>query len=384
MRILHTSDWHLGRIFHGVHLTEDQAYVLEQFIHLVREAKPDVILVAGDVFDRAVPPTEAVNLLDDVISEILLDAQVPIIMIAGNHDSADRLGFGYRLLESRGLNIAGRLLADKRPVTLYDPYGPVHFHAIPYADPIQVKEQLSDPSIDAHDSSMEKLLQYRYKSLVSQGRNVLVAHAFVAGGEESESERPLSVGGSGAVNPFHFKGFNYVALGHLHRPQKVGGEHIRYSGSLMKYSFSEANHKKQINLIEMDALGNVQIEAVALKPRRDLRCIEGYLKDILEAGPKDPNKEDYLMVTLKDEGAILDAIGKLRKVYPHVLHIERPQLTQGNQLVGPERNFKKMGEVHLFSSFFSQVTNREISEEQKKVFEQVLDRYYKAIGGEQA
>ena len=379
MKILHTSDWHLGRIFHGIHLTEDQSHILEQFTDLVQDTKPDAVVVAGDIFDRSVPPTEAVNLLDEVVSKILMDQNIPIIMIAGNHDSPDRLGFGYRLLESRGLNISGKLRLDRKPVVLYDGYGPVYFHAIPYAEPAMVKEHFLDEKIGGHDDAMGRIVQHIHENRLQNSRNVLIAHAFVAGGEESESERPLSVGGSSAVKTDKFKDFNYVALGHLHRPQKAGEEHIRYSGSLMKYSFSEASHKKAINFIEMDERGNVKIESISLKPKRDLRCLEGYLQDLLNSGEKDGNREDYLKVTLLDEGAILDAIGKLRRVYPNVLHIERPKLTASGQLLGADRNFKKMGELHLFSSFLSQVTEQEITEEQQKAFQQTLDHYYRMM-----
>ncbi|MTI55446.1 exonuclease SbcCD subunit D [Geosporobacter ferrireducens] len=379
MKILHTSDWHLGRILHGIHLTEDQAYILDQFIALVQDTKPDAILIAGDVFDRSVPPTEAVNLLDEVVSKILMDLEIPIIMIAGNHDSPDRLGFGYRLLESRGLNISGKLRMDRKPVVLYDAYGPVYFHAIPYAEPAMVKEHFSDERISGHDDAMGRIIQHIQKNKIQNSRNVLLAHAFVAGGVESESERPLSVGGSTAVSTDYFKDFNYVALGHLHKPQRAGAEHIRYSGSLMKYSFSEADHTKTVNFIEMDETGNIRLEYTSLKPKRDVRCVEGYLQDLLARGEMDENKADYLKVTLLDEGAILDAIGKLRKVYPNVLHIERPQLTAASQLVGADRDFKKMNELHLFSSFLSQVTEREITEEQQKAFQQVIDHYYRMI-----
>ncbi|WZL72190.1 exonuclease SbcCD subunit D [Clostridiaceae bacterium 35-E11] len=377
MRILHTSDWHLGRIFHGIHLTEDQAYILEQFIEVIKDTKPDVILISGDVFDRSVPPTEAVNLLDEVISRILMDHDIPIMMIAGNHDSPDRLGFGYRLMQNRGLYIFGKLTPALKPITLEDKYGSVSFYGVPYVEPAIVRERFGDETIHAHDTAMMKLTNY-IKSNMNQGsRNVLIAHAFVAGGEESESERPLSVGGSGVVNAAYFKEFDYVALGHLHRGQKISAEHIRYSGSLMKYSFAEADHKKGVVLIDMDAQGSTSIEYIRLRPRRELRCIEGYLEDILKGPQLEGHKEDYLCVTLKDEGAILDAIGKLRKVYPNVLHIERPQLTSNLKIVGPDRDFKKMDTIDLFSSFFQQVTTRDLSNEQKKILQGIFDQYYK-------
>lgn len=379
MRIIHTSDWHLGRIFHGIHLTNDQAYILDQFVELVKDSNPDVILVSGDIFDRSVPPTEAVNLLDDVVSRIILNHGIPIIIIAGNHDSADRLGFGSRLLQKKGLNIFGKFRKSFDQVVLYDQHGPVNFYSLPYVEPATIRDMLEDETIHTHDETMLKLIEYIKGKMDKKSRNILLAHTFVAGGEESESERPLSVGGSGIVNAAYFKDFDYVALGHLHKAQKVGTDKIRYSGSLMKYSFSEANHKKTVSIIDIDGEENIAIENIELKPKRDLRKIEGFLEDILQGPQTGENKDDYLMITLKDEGAILDPIGKIRKVYHNVLHIERPQLQTNNNLINPDRDFKKMHEIDLFSSFFKQVTDRDISPEQKKVFELVMDKYYKML-----
>lgn len=376
MRMIHTSDWHLGRLFHGIHMTDDQAYILDQFTDLVRDTRPDVIMVSGDIFDRAVPPTEAINLLDDVISKILMDYQIPIVMIAGNHDSPDRLGFGYRLMQGRGLHMVGKLNMELAPVVIHDQHGPVFFHVLPYVEPAVVRDKFKDDHIHVHDDSMGKLLGHLKNKMNTQQRNVLLAHAFVAGGEESESERPLSIGGSGVVNASYFKDFDYVALGHLHRPQKVGTENIRYSGSLMKYSFSEAEHRKHVAVIEMDALGGINLEPVALRPKRDLRCLEGNLEEILQGPKSGESKEDYLKVTLRDEGALLDPMGKLRKVYPNVLHIERPQMLTGSGQVKPEGNFRKMGEVDLFSSFLKQVTGQEITEPQRKLFGEIVNQHY--------
>ena len=377
MKIIHTSDWHLGRIFHGIHLTEDQGFLLHQFIEVIKDVKPDVILVAGDIFDRSVPPTEAVNLLDEVVSRVLIDHKIPMVMISGNHDSPDRLGFGYRLLQERGLNIAGRLNADSKPLILKDGSGEVHFHALPYAEPALIREKLGEGHIHTHEEAMVRWLTHYRKTMDMSLRNVLVAHAFVVGGDESESERPLSVGGSGVINPICFQDFDYVALGHLHRPQALAEGRIRYSGSLMKYSFSETNHRKQIAFIEMGEKGFLNCEEIVLKPRRDLRCIEGSLAEILK-GPNDGgNKEDYIKVILTDEGAILDAMGKIRKVYPNALHVERPQMTAGGNLLRAQEDFQKMTELDLFSSFIQQVTDREMTPSQKEVFKNTLQEYYR-------
>lgn len=375
MRILHTSDWHLGRIFHGVHLTDDQAYVLNQFIELTKDIRPDVILIAGDIYDRAVPPAEAVKLLDEVLSNILLDFNIPIIMIAGNHDSPERLGFGTRLLARQGLHLIGQL-QGLAPVILHDSHGPVYFCPLPYAEPAVVRERLADPEAIDHERAMYSLIKQAVKIIPRDARKVAIAHAFVAGGEGSESERPLSVGGSGTVDSSCFQPFHYTALGHLHQPQN-NGDSIHYAGSLMKYSFSESAHIKSVTLVDMDGTGKTTLEQISLKPRRDVRCLEGLIGDIL-AGPQNgESREDYLMVTLQDTGAILDAIGKLREVYPNVLHIERPHLTTGGELHGPGVDHRRLSDIDLFSSFFEQVTGNPLGEEHKSAFIETVEQLYR-------
>lgn len=379
MRILHTSDWHLGRIFYGVHLTEDQAHILDQLLMLIKDVKPDVLLLAGDIFDRSVPPVEAVNLLDEVVSKIVLEEKIPAIMIAGNHDSAERVHFGSRLLNASRLNICGRLGRDFKPVSIEDKFGPVNFYSLPYVEPAAVRDILKDDEIHTLDDSMKKLMEMVKGSMYSSKRNVLITHTFAAGCDPSESERPLSVGGSSVVDSSYFEGFNYVALGHLHRPQRVGCEKVRYSGSLMKYSFSESVQKKHIPLVDMDEHGNVHIEYYELTPKRDIRCLEGSLQEILKGPQNGESREDYIMVTLRDEGAILDAMGKVREVYPNTLHIERPQFALQGNLRGPDSNFRKMGMLNLFSSFFNQVTDMEMSEEQVLTLENILSKNSEAL-----
>lgn len=375
MRILHTSDWHLGRIFYGVHLTEDQSYILNQFVKLVGDTKPDVILIAGDVYDRSVPPAEAVTLLDEVLSNILLDYGVPIIMIAGNHDSPERLGFGTRLLARQGLHLIGQL-AGNAPFKLHDTHGPVYFCPLPYAEPATVRDRLAAPEAVDHERAMYWLVNQLIKTLPPDTRKVAIAHAFVAGGEASESERPLSVGGTEVINASCFKPFHYTALGHLHRSQNIG-DSIRYAGSLMKYSFSEAAYAKSVTLVEMDGAGNTSLEEICLTPRRDVRCLKGFINDILTGPQPGASREDYLMVTLQDSGALLDAIGKLREVYPNVLHIERPSLNVGGELRGPAGDHRHLSEIDLFTSFFEQVTGTPLSEEQAGAFGATVEELYR-------
>ena len=366
MRFLHTSDWHLGRLFHGVHLTMDQSYVLDQLIDVVAEARVDAVVIAGDIYDRAVPPPDAVTLLDDTLARIVIGLHVPVLMIAGNHDSPERLGFGARIFSPQKVHVSGILTRQTKTVLLEDEHGTVHFYLVPYAEPASVREQIGDPAAVDHSSAARILLD-RIRSVHPQTRrSVVVAHAFVAGGVESESERPLSVGGSGAVAANHFSGFNYVALGHLHRAQQAGAETVTYSGSLMKYSFSEAGEAKGINLVEINGKGEGRVEQIKLTPRRDVRRIEGCLSQLLNHPA--PGQDDYLEVTLLDKGAILDPIGKLRQVYPNVLHLRRPEILNLASSRRTDSDHRRIADLDLFSSFFAEVTGDELTEAQAAAY----------------
>ena len=372
MRFIHTADWHLGRLFHGVHLTEDQAYLLDQFVDLVKSSKPDLVIVAGDIYDRAIPPPPAVELLNDTVSRVVLSLKTPMLLIAGNHDSPERLGFGADLFSQQNLHIFSQVGAPSTPLQLEDKHGKVNVHALPYAEPAVVRQELDLEDVKDHDAAMKALLDRVRGTKADAERSVLVAHAFVTGGKVSESERPLSVGGTGQVTKGRFSGFDYVALGHLHRPQSVGNS-ARYAGSLMKYSFSEAKHQKSVSIVEMDGKGKCSVEEVSLTPKRDVRKIRGHMKAILEKRPGVKTRDDYLMVTLLDKGAILDAMGKLREVYPNVLHIERPKLVQSDAPAGRGIDHRRMSDEELFSAFFEQVTGEEPTPGQLRAYSETVE-----------
>jgi DNA repair protein SbcD/Mre11 len=435
MRFIHTADWHLGRTFHNVSLVEDQAHVLDQVVALVKDAGADALVVAGDVYDRAVPPTDAVRLLGDVLERVVVGLGVPVVMIAGNHDSPDRLEFGAPLLSSRGLHVRGTLSPDAGPVVLHDHYGPVGFFLLPYAEPPLVRERLGNDGLRSHDEAMRALTdrilgpgapggELRRRPDGPEGslqgigpphqfgaadpgeprsslrrsnlrRSVLLAHCFAAGGESSESERPLTVGGAGTVDPDCFRGFSYTALGHLHRPQAFGSR-VRYSGSLLKYSFSEADHRKSVSVVELDATGHVTVEEVALSPQRDVRIVEGHLKELLvaagpgpgakEEGPAAPPRNppsgasasrgsphDYLLVRLLDKEAILDPMGKLRQVFPNTLHVERPGLWSTGEVQVAGRERLKASVMDLFAAFFQEMTDEPLDDRQRAAFAEIVE-----------
>lgn len=357
MRFLHTADWHLGRVYHGVSLLDDQAHVLRDFVRVAAETRPDAVLIAGDVYDRSVPPADAVRLLDEVLTELVAGLGLPVVLIAGNHDGPDRLAFGSSLLTRAGLSVRGPVAAEVAPVMLHDAHGAVAIYPLPYAEPALVRSALGAEGLTDHHAALGAQLQAIRAAHPAGTRAVVVAHAFVQGGSESESERPLSVGGSGAVGAELFDGFDFVALGHLHRPQTAGSERIHYAGSLLKYSFAEAGHAKSVNLVEMDAAGRCTVERIALAARRDLRIVEGELADILAAAATDPGRDDYLLARLTDHGALLDAMGKLRTAYPNALAIERPQHAGD----GPGRaaaDHRRIRVEDLFAGFYAEVAGR--------------------------
>jgi exonuclease SbcD len=374
VRFIHTADWHLGRLLHGLHLTEDQSHVLDQLIALVREAKPHALIVAGDIYDRAVPPPEAVELLDHVLSEVVLGAGVPVILIAGNHDSPERLGFASRILTSRGLHVFGVPADPCGHVALRDEHGPVHVYALPYADPPRVRECLREEGLATHQDATTASVR-RIRGVHPAGeRSVLVGHAFVAGGEGSESEREISVGGADRVDATTFNGFEYVALGHLHRPQSMAEGRVRYSGSLLKYSFSEAGHTKGVHLVEMGADRACRLEDVPLTPRRDVRRIRGRFEELL--GTPRGNRDDYVLVELEDEGPVLDAVARLRAVYPNLLHLERLALARGADAPHARPDHRGVDDQELFARFFLDMTEVEITQPQRTAFTGVLERMH--------
>ncbi|MCU8003206.1 exonuclease SbcCD subunit D [Shewanella sp. SM96] len=375
MKFIHTSDWHIGRQLHNQSLLDDQAFVLEQIIALADEHKVDAVIVAGDIYDRSIPPANAVALLDDVLNRLVHDLGLQVIMIAGNHDGHERLGFAAKQMAASGLHIIGPLSADIHPITLSSSSGYVVFYPLPYAEPATVR-QVFECEAASHEAAMTLLLE-QVRQHDSQGLpKVVISHCFLDGGSESESERPLSIGGADKISPTLFTEFDYVALGHLHGPQYKGAEHVRYSGSILKYSFSEQHQHKSVTLVELSAQTPIKISLLPLTSIRDVRILEGELATLLAQGKTDIKREDYLMVRLLDKHAILDAMGKLRAVYPNVLHLERTGLMAGQQQVTLSRDHIKKGEMDMFRDFFSQVSGESLTQAQQAVMDELLTKLH--------
>ncbi|GAA0298828.1 exonuclease SbcCD subunit D [Psychrosphaera haliotis] len=369
MKFLHTSDWHIGRQFHNVSLLEDQQHVLNQIIDYIKDEAVDAVVIAGDIYDRSLPPASAVEVLDNVLSVICSELNVPVIMIPGNHDSAERVRFGAKQMKSSGLHILGSLEGVAEPVVIKTSDAEVAFYGIPYCEPLMVRDVFkSDVKTydEAHTFLVNEIKQVTQQTNNQHQVNVLLSHCFIDGAEESDSERPLQIGGADRVSYQPCVDFDYVALGHLHSPQYKGEPHIRYSGSIMKYSFSEQNQKKGVTLVEVNEGGLVSQKHLPLIPLRDMRIIEGELATILENGKVDPNSDDYLLVRLTDKHAILDPMGKLRSVYPNVLHLEKIGIQESSNTKLKKESLKR-GELEMFKDFYSQVAGEPMSDEQHEL-----------------
>ncbi|WP_082234047.1 exonuclease SbcCD subunit D [Halobacillus massiliensis] len=375
MKILHTADWHLGKIVNNVYMTEDQEDILHKLLEIVKTYQPDVIIIAGDLYDRSIPPKEAVDLLNRTLTTLIQEYNIPVLAISGNHDSADRLEFGSKIFRSQGLYLETKLSKSYEPVTLQDEHGPVHFHLIPYVEPAEVAYWLDDSTIKTHHQAAEGIISYIRTHFDMTERHIWVGHAFIAGGMESESEERLSmIGGSPYVEASLFDDFSYVALGHLHQAQKIKRDEVRYSGSILKYSFSEVNHNKSVTMVHLDEEKVAYFEKLPLYPRRDFEIVEGYFNELLE-GLHAANKENYLYVRLLDDGQILDPMGKLRKVYPNILHLERARFTPDTTSKSREelKERQKMEPVDLFVSFYRDIKGEELPEHRRELIEAAVD-----------
>jgi DNA repair protein SbcD/Mre11 len=376
MKFFHTADWHLGKLVQGVYMTEDQRYILQDFIKAIEEEKPDAVIIAGDLYDRGVPPTEAVNLLDEVLETIVLKLKTPVLAVAGNHDSPSRLHFGSKIMKNNGYHIIGQISNPLEPIILHDEYGEVHFHLVPYADPSVVRHVFEDEEIRTHNDAMRKITETIASNMDPDARHVLVGHAFVTPHGEreentSESERPLAIGGAEHVDAHSFSKFHYTALGHLHQAHFVLNETIQYSGSPLKYSISEEKHKKGFYIVELDAQGKMTLEKRLLTPLREMRTVEAKMEDLL----KHQKNEDYVFVRLLDETPVLSPMEKVRSVYPNAMHVERKIVMQtgmddGQASSGMARH--KMDEISLFRAFYQEVKQIPATAETEAIFTEVL------------
>lgn len=323
MKLMHLSDLHLGKRVNDFSMIEDQKYILNQILESIEKTKVDAILIAGDLYDKTVPPTEAVEIFDEFLTS-LSRMKIPVFVISGNHDSAERVSFGSRIMQAQGVYISNVFNGTIKPNILKDEFGEVNIYILPFIKPAHVKRFYEDVEIDSYEDAVKKVIEIAQVDKTK--RNILVAHQFITSAGESpktcDSENS-SVGGLDNIDASVFDDFDYVALGHLHGPQSIGRETIRYCGSPLKYSFSESRQKKSITLIKLGAKGGLTIDTVPLVPKRDMREIKGPIYELLSVKNYiETNTEDYMHITLTDEDEILDAIGKVHTVYPNVMRLD--------------------------------------------------------------
>lgn len=374
MKIIHTSDWHLGRVIYGKSLLEDQKFFIESFFYPLLEAeKPDAIILSGDIFDRQIAPAEALRMFDSFVGHICADLKLPLIAISGNHDGADRLGLGGRLLSSAGFHITTKLDTDAPPVVLKGDRE-AHIYSLPYFDPAMARDYTGDDSIRGFSDAYAEIVGRLKAGLDKSAFNILVSHCFVAGAQSSDSESPLFIGGSGETEPTVFDGFDYVALGHLHRPQKAGSNG-RYSGSPLKYSFDEESHNKSVTVLDIGA-DSFETSQIPVTPLRDMRTLEGSLDELRAKAQTDPHKNDYIYAHLTGD-PVFSPVEKLREFYPNTLGVRNGSIEQ--TAVSEKRaSLKSSSPVTVFDEFLRQMCGAEPTDSDREIF---TDAYTKAAGG---
>ena len=379
MKFLHLADLHLGKRVNGFSMLEDQAHILRQILAILDDEQPDGVLIAGDVYDKSVPSVEAVELLDGFLTE-LRTRGVPVLLISGNHDSPERLAFGGRVMDSCGIHISPVYDGALAPVTLHDEFGPVHVWLLPFVKPAHMRRWFPDADIESYTDAVAEAVAHM--DIDTAARNVLVTHQFVTGGARSGSEE-LSVGGTDNVDSGVFAPFDYVALGHLHGAQHIGRETIRYAGSPLKYSFSEARQHKSVTVVTLGEKGDVQVRTVALTPLRELREIRGSYDELTARSFYEHTtyRSDYLHLILTDEQDVFDAMSRLRTIYPYLMTLDYDNArtrAAGGMSVPAETERRTPPE--LFEALYQRQNHRPMSEVQRAYIAQLMEQIMEVQG----
>lgn len=379
MKFLHLADLHLGKRVNGFSMLEDQAHILRQILAILDGEQPDGVLIAGDVYDKSVPSVEAVELLDGFLTE-LRTRGVPVLLISGNHDSPERLAFGGRVMDSCGIHISPVYDGALAPVTLQDAFGPVHVWLLPFVKPAHVRRWFPDADIESYTDAVAEAVAHM--DIDTAARNVLVTHQFVTGGARSGSEE-LSVGGTDNIDSGVFAPFDYVALGHLHGAQHIGRETIRYAGSPLKYSFSEARQHKSVTVVTLGEKGDVQVRTVALTPLRELREIRGSYDELTARSFYEHTtyRSDYLHLILTDEQDVFDAMSRLRTIYPYLMTLDYDNArtrAAGGMSVPAET--ERRTPLELFEALYQRQNHRPMSEVQRAYIAQLMEQIMEVQG----
>lgn len=370
MKIMHLSDLHIGKKVNEYSMLQDQIYILKEILRIIDNEKVETVIIAGDVYDRSLPPNEALELFDEFLYQ-LSGRNVNVFVISGNHDSPERISYGGRMMTENKIFLSPVYDGNVKPITLNDDYGEVNFYLLPFVRPADIRRYFPDENIENYTDAVKVAIDNM--NVDFSERNILVTHQFVTGAELSESE-DIMVGGTDNVSGEVFDGFDYVALGHIHSPQNVGSEHIRYCGTPLKYSFSEAGQQKSATVVELLEKGNLKIREIPLKPLRDMRKLKGTYMEITSlSGYQDTNTEDYVQITLTDEEDIVDGMQKLRTIYPNLMRLEYDnRRTRENQEIAGTETVKRKSELEYFEEFFELQNNQPMNEEQRKYSEDLI------------
>lgn len=375
MKLIHLSDIHLGKRVNEFSMLEDQAHILKKILAVVDEEKPNGVLIAGDVYDKSVPSTEAVQLFDDFLVR-LAERKLPVFIISGNHDSPERLSFANRLIDAVGIHLAPVYNGVVEPITLSDEYGPVNVYMLPFIKPAHVRGFFPDTEIAGYSDAVAAAIGRM--NIDKTQRNVLITHQFVTGAQRSDSEE-LSVGGTDNIGAEVFCDFDYVALGHIHGPQNMDSGRIRYCGSPLKYSFSEAAQQKSVTVAELKEKGTLEIHTVPLIPRRDMVELKGSYQQLTlrESYENTTYQEDYTHITLTDEEDIPDAVAKLRAVYHNLMKLDYDNTrTRHSAAISGAENVETRSPIDLFAEFYELQNGLPMSAEQTELVASLIEKIW--------
>lgn len=370
MKLIHLSDLHIGKRVNEFSMLEDQRYILDQITSIIEKEAPDAVLICGDIYDKPVPPSDAVRVLDGFLTS-LAQKKVPVFLISGNHDSAERLAFGSQLMMESQVIFSP--VYDGEPVKycMKDEYGEMWIHLLPFLKPAVVRHVFPEEEITSYQDAVSCAV--KHMQIDPTKRNVLLAHQFVTGAARCDSEE-VSVGGVDQIAAETFQEFDYTALGHIHSPQNVGSPKIRYCGTPLKYSFSEAGQQKSVTVVELGEKGSPDVREIPLTPLRDMRKLKGtYMELTSQSNYKDTNTDDYVQITLTDEEDIVDGMQKLRTIYPNLMRLDydNRRTRENQEIAGTERTTQK-SEMEYFEEFFELQNNQPMNEEQRKFSEELI------------
>lgn len=371
MKLIHLSDLHIGKRVNEVSMIEEQEYILSQILRIIDAEAPAAVLICGDVYDKTVPSAEAVTLFDDFLCQ-LAQRKLDTFIISGNHDSAERLAFGGRLMESRGIHLSPVYDGTVKPIPLTDNLGEVRFWLLPFLKPAHVKRFYPDEGIESYTDALRVAVENM--GIDTSLRNVLLTHQFVTGSATCDSEE-ISVGGTDNVDAAVFEGFDYVALGHIHGPQNIGSQRIRYCGTPLKYSFSEAGHKKSVTVVELGQKGSLSLHTVPLIPRHDMREIRGSYEEVTARRfYENTAVEDYLHITLTDEEDVPEAMARLRGIYPNLMKLTYDNTrTRSSGIIDSAVDVQKKSPLQLFGELYELQNGQSMSDIQKDFMHTLIE-----------